>query len=327
MSSKYSEIYETQLGILEEKFDNLLNNSKPESLYDPCRYIITSKGKRLRPFIVLVSCEAAGGKFSEAYNAAVAVELLHNFTLVHDDIMDNADIRRGNPTVHVKYGMNPAILSGDNLVAVAYRNLLLDCKINTVKIIDEFTTGLIEVCEGQSYDTDFETAETVSIEEYLIMIKKKTAAMVEMCCRVGGLLASEDDDKIEALGNFGYNLGMAFQIQDDLLDIMADQKKFGKKVGGDLVEGKKTYLYLRALEKATGDTKDKLLTVTRNKGVSWDEVDDYRNIYINLGIIEEAENEIEKYTGLALKSLYLLPESEARNTLEWLANALIKRVK
>jgi len=327
LTAKYAEIYDGQIKILEEKFSNLLKDEKPASLYDPCKYIITSGGKRLRPFLVLISAKAAGGDFEQAYNAAVAVELLHNFTLVHDDIMDKADLRRGRETVHVKYGLNPAILSGDNLVAIAYKNLILDCKINVTEIMNEFTCGLIEVCEGQSYDTDFETTDDVSLEQYLLMIRKKTAVMAQMCCKVGGLLATTDKAKVDALGDFGLNLGMAFQIQDDLLDIMADQEKFGKKVGGDLVEGKKTFLYIRALEKSEGIDREKLLDLIRNKGIDWNDVGFYRNLYIKLGVIEEAESEIRKYTNIALESLNKLPETEARNTLEWLANALIKRAK
>lgn len=327
MTTDFSALYEEQIQILEKKFNALLNDEKPASLYDPCKYIITSGGKRLRPFLVLTSARAAGGTYDNAYNAAVAVELLHNFTLVHDDIMDKADLRRGRETVHIKYGLNPAILSGDNLVAIAYKNLILDCKMNITEILNEFTNGLIEVCEGQSYDTDFETMEGVSLEQYLLMIRKKTAVMAMMCCKVGGLLATNNQNQIEALGDYGLNLGMAFQIQDDLLDIMADQEEFGKKVGGDLVEGKKTFLYIRALEKANETDKEKLLEVTRNKGIDWNQVEEYRSLYVKLGVIEDAESEIKKYTENALDSLNLLPESEAVNTLKWLANALIKRAK
>ncbi|GJQ64092.1 MAG: polyprenyl synthetase [Melioribacteraceae bacterium] len=327
MTTDYSAQYEEQIRILEKRFNELLDEQKPASLYEPCRYIITSGGKRLRPFLVLISAKAAGGEFNNAYNAAVAVELLHNFTLVHDDIMDKADLRRGRETVHIKYGLNPAILSGDNLVAIAYKNLILDCKRNTIDILNEFTNGLIEVCEGQSYDTDFETTESVTLDEYLLMIRKKTAVMAMMCCKVGALLATDDKKHIEALGDFGINLGMAFQIQDDLLDIMADQEKFGKKVGGDLVEGKKTFLYIRALEKADKADKEKLLEVTRNKGIDWNQVEEYRQLYIKLGVIDDAVSEIKKYTENALGSLNRLPASEAIETLKWLANALIKRAK
>ncbi len=324
---KYSEIYKEQVDILEERFNKLLVNEEPASLYDPCKYIITSGGKRLRPYMVLLSSKAAGGNFEDAYNAAVAVELLHNFTLVHDDIMDKADKRRGRETVHIKFGLNPAILAGDNLVAVAYRNLLKDCRINTAEIMDSFTTGLIEVCEGQSYDTDFETQENVTIDQYKLMIQKKTAAMVEMCCAVGGYLANADEKIIKALKTFGLNLGMAFQIQDDLLDILADEAKFGKVVGGDLVEGKKTYIFLKALEFAEGDDKKLLLEVVKNKGIDKSMVPMYRNLYIKLGVIEDARSLMNDYNDIALKALDVLPDTEAKENLIWLANMLIKRSK
>lgn len=319
--------YEKEVKKIEKKFSNLLKGRKPDSLYDPCSYIIQSGGKRLRPFLVLVSNYAVTGKLNGAYNAAVAVELLHNFTLVHDDIMDNAGKRRGRPTLHVKYDINTAILAGDNLIGLAYEFLLKDCRENDKSVMNTFTRGMIEVCEGQSMDTDFETQKKVTIPEYDLMIRKKTAALAEMCCSVGAQIGRGSKKEIKALSDYGKFLGMAFQYQDDLLDIMGDESEFGKTVGGDLVEGKKTYLFLRALELAKGDHKRSLQKVIANKGIRKNQVKKYRQIYLDLGVLDDAENEIRRYTKKALKSLEKLNNQNAREILIWLANALIKRNK
>jgi len=310
---------------VDEKLAKLLTKQKPRSLYDPCEYIISNGGKRLRPLLVLFSAEAVGAKYSQAYNAAIGVELLHNFTLVHDDIMDNSNLRRGRKTVHMKYNENTAILAGDNLIGIAYNKLLKDSKSNSVEIVNSFTNAIIEVCEGQSYDTDFETTKNVSVNEYLLMIKKKTAVLLESCCEIGGLIGNGTEKEINALKKYGINIGMAFQFQDDLLDIMGDQKKFGKPIGADLIEGKKTFLFLRALEKAKGKDKSELNQLIKNKGIRKDQVDYFRKMYIRLGVLDEARDEIERYTKLALKAVRSLDNKGSVELFEWLANYLIKR--
>ena len=322
-----AKFYETEVRKIEKKFSNLLKGRKPESLYEPCSYIMQSGGKRLRPFLVVISNYAVSRKLSNVYNAAVAVELLHNFTLVHDDIMDNADKRRGRPTLHIKYDLSTAILAGDNLIGLAYEFLLKDCKDNDKKVLQTFTTGMIEVCEGQSMDTDFETQKKVAIHEYDLMIKKKTAALAEMCCSIGAQIGGGNKEEIKALADYGKYLGMAFQYQDDLLDIMGDESEFGKSVGGDLVEGKKTYLFLRALEKAKGEQKIALQKVIDKKGIRKNQVKKYRQIYVDLGVLEDAKKEIKKYTDKALNSLNKINNMEAKEILIWLANSLIKRNK
>ena len=313
-----------------EKINSLLGksvlNRKPISLYKPGAYILKSGGKRLRPLMVLLSAKAVGGKFNWVYNAAIAVEMLHNFTLVHDDIMDNADKRRGRITLHKKYDENTAILVGDSLLAVAYDYLLKDCNGNAKSVMQAFTNGLIEVCEGQSMDTDFEKRNNVAIKDYILMIKKKTAAMAEMCCKIGAEIGGGNTKQIKALSNYGLNIGIAFQIQDDLLDVIADENEFGKSVGGDLVEGKKTYLFLSALGKAKGEDKRILQKVILNKGIRWNQVKKYKALYQKLGVIADAENKIRFYTSKALKSLNEIKKSE-REIFEWLAQALIKRTK
>jgi len=322
----FKAIYDKERRKIDTRLQNALKNRKPESLYEPGAYIINSKGKRLRPLLVLLSSKAVGGNFKQVYNAAVAVELLHNFTLVHDDIMDHADKRRGRLTLHKKYNPNTAILTGDSLLSVAYEYLLKDCNGNTKNVIESFTHGLVEVCEGQSMDTDFESKINVTINDYLIMIKKKTAAMSEMCCNIGSSLGGGSKEEIKALSRFGLNLGIAFQIQDDLLDITADENVFGKSIGGDLVEGKKTYLFLKAFENAKGEDKRLLKRVIDNKGISWKQVKKYKELYIKLGVLDQAGKAIRFYTNRSLSSLKILND-ENQEVFYWLADALIRRAR
>ncbi|MHB8930325.1 MAG: polyprenyl synthetase family protein [Melioribacteraceae bacterium] len=326
-SAKYGIVYKNEIAKIENKLSRLILDKKPKSLYDPCSYILSGGGKRLRPFLLLISAKAVGGDFKDVYNAATAVEVLHNFTLVHDDIMDNSNKRRGRPTLHNKYDLSTAILAGDSLIALAYESLLKDSKQHTAEIVSTFTRGVIEVCEGQSLDKEFEIRQSVSINEYKKMIYKKTAALAQMCCSVGAQLCGASKEQIKIVSDYGKNLGMAFQIQDDLLDIMAEENQFGKTVGSDLLEGKKTYLFLRALEKAKGKEKSALLNVIKKKGIERTEIDKYRNLYIKLDVLKDAEREIMKYTKLALKNLSQLPNDDGKNLMHWLANILINRDK
>lgn len=325
--TNYHRIYESERRKIDLRLQNLLKGRKPSTLYKPASYILESSGKRLRPLLLLFSAKVSGGKFNQVHNAALAVEMLHNFTLVHDDIMDNADLRRGRSTLHKKFDLNTAILAGDSLLSVAYENLLKDCKVNTKKALASFTNGLIEVCEGQSLDTDFESREYVTMDEYLLMITKKTAAMLKMCCELGGLLVDANPRDIKILSAYGLNLGIAFQIQDDLLDIIGDEEKFGKKVGGDLIEGKKTYLFIKALEKSRGESKRTLLRMIKNKGVKPAEVIRYKKLYDQLGILDEAKREIQFYTNSALKAIEKISDKRNSGIFRWLAASLIKRIQ
>jgi geranylgeranyl diphosphate synthase type II len=326
-SDKFFSLYEGERKKVEQRLIKSLKGRIPVSLYKPGLYIIEGGGKRLRPLLVLFSAKAVGGKFSSANNASVAVELLHNFTLVHDDIMDNADKRRGKQTLHKKYDANTAILVGDSLLSIAYKQLLKDCNGNSKEILSAFTKGLVDVCEGQSMDKDFETLEHVSIKDYEVMIEKKTAAMVEMCCKIGALLCGGTKKEINGLANFGRSIGIAFQIQDDLLDITGNENEFGKFVGGDLVEGKKTFLFIKALEKAKGKNRQALQKVIRNKGIKPDQIKFYKELYAKLGVPEDAKKEIKFYTNKALNSLKILKRKEDREIFGWLADSLIKRNK
>lgn len=319
--------YKSEIEIFEKKYQLVLKDKKPKSLYEPCDYIVASNGKRLRPFLVLLAAKAVGSKSRKVINAAIAVELFHNFTLVHDDIMDNADKRRGRPTLHIKYDVNTAILAGDNLLAIAYQSLMKDCKINGLSAIDDFTTGLIEVCEGQSLDKDFEVRKKVSLDEYIVMISKKTAALAEACCSIGAKLGGGSKKEINALRRYGKYLGLAFQIQDDLLDIMADEVELGKKIGGDLLEGKKTFLLLKALENSKGKDQKLIEKVILNSGIKSTEIQKYKKLYIKLGVVEDAATEVKRYTKLALNSLNNIKNEEAKIALDWLAHLLTDRKK
>jgi len=323
---KFSVLYKREKSKIDSILTKALSGRKPKSLYEPGSYILHSEGKRLRPLLVLLSAKAVGGKFMQVYNAAAAVEMLHNFTLVHDDIMDNADKRRGRLTLHKKYDKNTAILVGDSLLSVAYEYLLRDCNGNAKLVLSAFTKGLVDVCEGQSMDTDYERRWNVTIKDYMLMITKKTAAMAEMCCRIGAAIGGGSARQIKALSSYGKNLGIAFQIQDDLLDISAVEKEFGKTIGGDLVEGKKTYLFIKALGKASGKDKVELLKVIRNKGIKKKLVNKYKLLYNRLGIIDDARQEIKYYTNKALKSLSIFSE-EDKIIFYWLAESLLKRTR
>lgn len=323
----YSNNFSKEAEKIDKKLSTLLNAKEPKSLYEPCSYILQSGGKHLRSYLVLLSAKAVGGKMSQAYNAALSVEILHNFTLVHDDIMDSADKRRGRDTLHIKYDVSTAILAGDSLIAVAYKYLLKDSKVNTISIINTFNQSVLDVCEGQSLDKEFELRDDVTIPEYTKMIQKKTSALIEMSCSIGAQIGSGSNEEIKALQTFGKNLGLAFQLKDDLLDIMGDVKDFGKNVGGDLVEGKKTFLFLKALELAVGEDKIDLQKVVQNNGIRKNQINKYKKLYIKLNILEIAEKEINRYTNLALKSLDKLKDSDSKENLRWLANSLIDRNK
>lgn len=325
--SNFARAYERERIKINKKLASVLKNRKPHSLYKPSDYILSNSGKRLRPILVLFSAKAVGGNINSVYNAALSVEMLHNFTLVHDDIMDNADLRRGKKTLHKLYNLNTAILAGDSLLSIAYEYLLKDCRVNAREAVSAFTEGLIEVCEGQSLDTEFENRKEVTYKEYLIMIKKKTAALVMTCCKIGAILSNAKKTDIEALSSYGLNLGIAFQIQDDLLDIMGEEEQFGKTVGGDLIAGKKTFLFIKAFEKAKGQYKKDLLEMIKNKGISDDKVNYFKNMFIELGVIDDAKKEIKKFTNKALNSIDKLSNKNEIKFFYWLADSLIERNK
>jgi len=323
----FKSLYNLQQTRIEKILKNTLNERKPSSLYAPGAYILNNPGKRLRPLLVIFSANAVRGNYKNAYNAAAAVEILHNFTLVHDDIMDNADKRRGLLTVHKKYDINTAILVGDSLLSIAYELLLKDLTTQVKDVVTTFNNCVIRVCEGQSLDKEFELRKSVSIEEYLDMITKKTAAMTEMSCKIGAQIAGGSNAEIKGLSNYGKYLGIAFQIQDDLLDITGDENDFGKVIGGDLLEGKKTFVFLHALRLAKGKQKQELLGIIKNKGIKPYKIPHFRRIYENLGVLDLSRAEVRNYLKKAIDSLHSITNPMGKEMLVVLANSLLNRAK
>ena len=302
-----------------------IQQTKPQSLYRPLKYVLAGGGKRIRSVLVLLCSEVVGGKPDQALHASVGIEILHNFTLVHDDIMDNADARRGRPTVHMRWDKNTAILVGDELLALAYHILLKTSSPRISEIADVFTDGVIEVCEGQAYDKEFETRSTVSVDDYLLMIQKKTGKMVAVSTEIGGLIGNATADELAALRSYGELVGRAFQVQDDLLDVVGDEKKFGKTIGGDLKEGKKTYLLLEALRRARGADKKLLKTLIKNRGVTKGKIREFRRIFDTTGAIEAAGNFVARDIAQAKSGLDKLKPSSARDMLYWFTDMLLHR--
>lgn len=233
-------------------------NREPKNLYTPVDYILQLGGKRLRPLLTLIACDVVSGSFDKALPAAMAVETFHNFTLVHDDIMDEAPLRRGKATVHEKWDVNTGILSGDAMLILAYQYFENYEPVVFQKLAKLFSKTALEVCDGQQLDVDFETRNDVTIPEYIKMITLKTSVLVAAALKMGAIVAEANDETAIALYNFGLNLGIAFQLQDDYLDTFGNPETFGKQIGGDIIENKKTYLYLKCLEIANKEDQEKL---------------------------------------------------------------------
>lgn len=321
----YDQRYNAYKKVIDERLKQALIEEKPVGLYEPIRYILFAGGKRIRPIILLLSCESLGGDYKDAINAALAVEIFHNFTLVHDDIMDNADLRRGLLTIHKRWGINTAILSGDAMFAIAYKFLSSIKSARIDEIFNSFTQAAIEVCEGQALDLELETSFDVSIDDYIKMISKKTASLIKNSARIGALIANGSNEQILALENYGFNLGLAFQFMDDLLDVVASSDEFGKSIGGDIVNGKRTFLLLTAMGKVEGKDREIIEKVFVKKNLDPSIVHEVKEIYIRYGIVDEAQEMVRFYTNLAINSLEPIPESDSRSMLIWLANKLCER--
>ena len=249
---KYRDAFESGL-------KNYLDKKSPKNLYEPIQYILNLGGKRIRPLLVLMSADLFGKKYKEAVNAALAIEIFHNFTLVHDDIMDSAELRRGSATVHNKWNINTGIISGDVMLIKAYQALEEYENPLFSKLTKLLNKTALEVCEGQQYDIDFEEKEDVNQNNYLEMIRLKTAVLIGCALKMGALIADASEDDLEAIYEFGELLGIAFQIQDDYLDVYGDSISFGKKIGGDIIENKKTILFHYAMSNGSINEKKELL--------------------------------------------------------------------
>lgn len=304
-----------------------LNQTEPKNLYGPIGYTLSMGGKRLRPVMVLLAANLFTDKVEKALPAALAIEVFHNFTLLHDDIMDQADMRRNSPTVHQKYNSNIAILSGDAMSIMAY-NYLQKCETeNLSSMIQLFTQTALEVCEGQQLDMDFETRMNVSIPEYLNMIRLKTAVLLACSLKMGAMAANAPEKIADLLYVFGLDLGIAFQLQDDLLDVFADQDKFGKKIGGDIVSNKKTFLLLKALELSDDQTKKELLeSIDKKEFNALEKIEAVKLIYTKLNIKEITEKCIEDFYQSALNVWDEISlEKETKTELLLLARTIMSR--
>lgn len=312
--------------IINARISNLLYGLKPDSLYNPIRYFINSGGKRIRPILLIASAGAANN-FStrQVINQAVAIELLHNFTLIHDDIMDHSDLRHGRRTLHTKYDVNTAILCGDNLLAMAFQSLNRSLNFNINDVLNAFSESVITVCEGQSLDKEFENSNSIQMNDYLDMIYRKTAAMISTCCKIGALSSNAPIKISRSLADFGKYIGMAFQIQDDLLDMDGNEAKLGKTLGSDLIEGKKTFLFLSALQIARGRDLEYLTKLIENKGIKPKEVKKYFEIYSRLNCDIKAKETSANYIKKALNQLNYLPDSIHKEFLIQFSNQIFNR--
>lgn len=316
---------------IEELFAKILEKRKPANLYQPILYTLSQGGKRLRPRLVLMATEAFDGDMEKAVYPAAAFEMLHNFTLIHDDIMDDAPIRRGKPTVYKQWNGNIAILSGDALANMALIEML-DTPMepeNVVKLTKLFAQTSVEICEGQQYDLDFETCDHVSIDDYLYMIRFKTAVLLAACLKAGAMISNAPEEAQESIYQFGISIGLAFQLKDDLLDVYGDKAVFGKKIGGDIRENKKTYLYLRALEEADEFSRNELLRLFSS--TDFDEEEKFQAvsaIFNKLKIKEKTENKIEELVQRAFIELDKIQISDSKKKIfKDLAVELSRRIK
>lgn len=298
---------------LEEHLDKTVSVHEPTQLYEPIKYIIGLGGKRLRPILTLMCCDFFEVDYHKAMNAALAVELFHNFSLIHDDIMDNAPLRRKKETVHEKWDLNTGILSGDAMLILAYQ--LFEEYEPTLfrELAMLFSKTAIEVCEGQQYDVDFEKRDDVTLDEYIKMIDYKTAVLIGAAMKMGAIVANASEACKNSLFEFGRNLGIAFQLQDDYLDAFGNPDTFGKQVGGDIIANKKTFLYLTALERSTPSEAAELKHLfSISPKDPTEKVNIVKRIFENSGAVEATEKEIAIYTDSANEVLRPIHISEER---------------
>ncbi|WP_445453637.1 polyprenyl synthetase family protein [Flavobacterium sp. 25HG05S-40] len=313
--------------LISKHFDSLILQKEPTNLYEPIQYILALGGKRLRPVLTLMATEVFDADAEKALAAATAVEVFHNFSLIHDDIMDDAPLRRGKETVHEKWNINTGILSGDAMLILAYQYFEeYESKIFRA-LAQLFSKTALEVCEGQQYDVDFETRDDVTIPEYLKMIEYKTAVLVGAAMKMGAIVAETSTENANAIYDFGLNLGIAFQLQDDYLDAFGNPETFGKQVGGDIIENKKTYLYLKAMEFASEAQKEQLLHLfSIQPNDNTDKINSVKEIFNETGASAATQKAIESYTLKALKTLDEVQISvDKKNILEAFAQKLMSR--
>ena len=300
---------------------------EPRNLYEPIHYILKLGGKRIRPVLTLMSAEVFDADYKLALPAALAVEVFHNFSLVHDDIMDDAPLRRGNETVHEKWNINTAILSGDAMLILAYQYFE---KYNTEvfrELAKLFSKTALEVCEGQQWDVDFETRDNVTIPEYLKMIEYKTAVLVAAAMKMGAIVAETTKENADLIYDFGLNLGLAFQLQDDYMDAFGDPETFGKQVGGDIIENKKTYLYLKAIAFSNENQRDQLLHLfSIHPSDNTDKINSVKEIFDVTGASKATQQAIQDFTLKAFATLQKIGiDNEKKEKLQSFGENLMGR--
>ncbi len=323
--------YQTKLATLYQKeFQPALeayNAHQPDfPLYAPITYMMSLGGKRLRPLMVLAACDAYAQESQKAVPAAMAVEVFHNFTLMHDDIMDEAPLRRGKTTVHEKWNANTAILSGDAMLVQAYEHLAACSPSLLPQLFPLFNTTALEVCEGQQLDMDFEVRDDVHLDEYLEMIRLKTSVLLAAALKMGAILGGASEDSAEHLYRFGESMGIAFQLQDDYLDAFGDPEKFGKQVGGDILSDKKTYLWIRCMEKASNEDLMAIEPWIGKRDTNSEKVNFFKSLYMKLNVDKEIQSTMEEYYNTAMKHLKAAGiSSEAFHFFEAFARSLMVR--
>ncbi len=280
---------------------------EPKNLYEPIQYILGLGGKRIRPVLTLMSAEVFDADYKKALPAALAVEVFHNFSLIHDDIMDDAPLRRGNETVHEKWNINTGILSGDAMLILAYQYFEKYEPAVFRDLAKLFSKTALEVCEGQQWDVDFENRDNVTIPEYLKMIEYKTAVLVAAAMKMGAIIAETSEENSSLIYDFGLNLGLAFQLQDDFLDAFGNPETFGKQVGGDIIENKKTYLYLKAIEYASVEENEQLLHLfSIQPDDNTEKIESVKKIFETTGASDATKKAIQEYTLKAFEMLQKL---------------------
>lgn len=311
--------------IIDKEFNNIKYPSNPRLLYEPIEYVMGLKGKRIRSVLVLAAHQLFDNNLKKAIAPALAIEMFHNFTLLHDDIMDQAPLRRGQMTVHKKWSNNIAILSGDTMMIKSYQ-FLSNINPNILKqTLHIFNQAAINVCEGQQWDLEFEIRKKVNISEYLKMIEYKTAVLLATALKIGGITSGSNVEIQNNLYDFGRNMGIAFQLKDDLLDVFGSSNSFGKQEGGDILANKKTYLYLKALEIADKKLKKDLITYYSNKDESINKVKNVKKIFIQLGIPELTEKLIREYHFKAINKLEMI-KSKFKSPLIDFSEILLNRI-
>jgi len=308
--------FEELLRMINSALENLSWEREPQGLYAPISYTLNLGGKRIRPALTLMACNLYSDNPEAALHPALGIEVFHNFTLLHDDIMDRATIRRGQPTVHVKWNDNTAILSGDVMQIASYM-LVSESPSHVLKpVLDLFSRTAVEICEGQQYDMEFEQRGEVSATEYIEMIRLKTAVLLGCALKTGAIIGGAETNDANHLYAFGENIGLAFQLMDDVLDVYGDEKTFGKKIGGDILCNKKTYLLIHALQLAKGETASTLQALMNGSSATPEEkIDGVRAVYDQLGVRQIALDAMEMYYQKALEHLAKVSVPDTRKSI------------